>query len=156
MAIPVPIRRLIYRAGYRVLQAIWLVTRPTLHGVKCVLTDGPRVLLVRHTYGRGWWDLPGGAIQRGEPPSEAAHREMAEELGLTEVDWRPAGEINLTNGRRSDHLHCFTAESSAPAIRIDRGELQEARWFVRDELPGERSPHLEAILSVIGPPGAAA
>jgi 8-oxo-dGTP pyrophosphatase MutT (NUDIX family) len=148
MEIPVSVRRLTYRVGYQVLQAIWLVTRPTLRGVKCVLTDGNRVLLVRHTYGRRWWDLPGGAIQAGEPPGGAAHREMAEELGLTDVGWRLAGELNVTNGRRTDHLYCFTAESGAPAIRIDRGELQVARWFDRDQLPADSSPHLAAIMQL--------
>ncbi|HWD85399.1 MAG TPA: NUDIX domain-containing protein [Solirubrobacteraceae bacterium] len=148
MEIPVPIRRLIYRVGYQILQAIWLVTRPTLRGVKCVLTDGDRVLLVRHTYGRRWWDLPGGAIQRGEPPGGAAHREMTEELGLSDVDWRPAGEIEVVNRRRTDHLHCFIAESAAPVIRIDPGELQEARWFARDQLPADSSPHLATIMQL--------
>lgn len=151
MEVPVPLRRLAYRVAYQILQAIWFFTRPTLQGVKCVLVDGDRVLLVRHTYGRGWWDLPGGAIQRGEPPGGAAHREMAEELGLTDVDWTLAGEINVTSRRRTDHLHCFSAESSAPEIRIDRGELQEARWFDRDRLPADHSPHLKAILSLTRP-----
>ncbi len=148
MEIPVPVRRLVYRVGYQVLQAIWLVTRPTLQGVKCVLTDGNRVLLVRHTYGRRWWDVPGGAIQRGEPPGEAAHREMTEELGLSGVDWEPVGELEVTNGRRSDHLHIFRTDLHEPAIRLDPGELLEARWFERDQLPDDRSPHLSAILGL--------
>ncbi|HWD64394.1 MAG TPA: NUDIX domain-containing protein [Solirubrobacteraceae bacterium] len=151
MELPVPIRRLIYRVGYRILQAIWLVTKPTLRGVKCVLTDGDRVLLVRHTYGRRWWDVPGGAIQRGEPPGQAAHREMSEELGLTDVDWRPVGEIEVANGRRTDHLTCFVADLHQPVIEIDRGELAEARWFARDRIPSDSSPHLEAILGLPRP-----
>jgi 8-oxo-dGTP pyrophosphatase MutT (NUDIX family) len=148
MDIPVPIRRLVYRVGYRVLQAVWLITRPHLKGVKCVLTDGGRVLLVRHTYGRRWWDLPGGVIQHGEPPSEAARREMAEELGLKGVDWRLVGEVGVASGRHTDQLHCFCAELPSPALRIDRGELAEARWFAREDLPPDRSPHVEAILGL--------
>ncbi|HET9718727.1 MAG TPA: NUDIX domain-containing protein [Solirubrobacteraceae bacterium] len=148
MEIPVPIRRLAYRVGYRALQAVWLISRPHLQGVKCVLSDGNRVLLVRHTYGRRWWDLPGGAIQHGEPPSEAAHREMAEELGLKTVNWKLVGEVGVTNGRRTDHLHCFSAELAAPALRLDPGELEEARWFDRDDLPPDRSPHLDTILGL--------
>ena len=144
--LPVPIRRLIYRVGYQVLQIAWSLTRPTLRGVKCVLSDGDRVLLVRHTYGRRWWDLPGGALQRGEPPGGAAHREMAEELGLTDVEWTAAGELDVTSRRRTDHLHCFVAEAAAPIIRMDRGELQEIRWFRRDQLPENRSPQVDALL----------
>ena len=43
------------------------------------------MLLVRHTYGPRAWDLPGGAIKRGEPPIDAARREMDEELGLDDA-----------------------------------------------------------------------
>jgi 8-oxo-dGTP pyrophosphatase MutT (NUDIX family) len=148
MEIPVPIRRLVYRVGYRTLQAIWLITRPTLRGVKCVVTDRNQVLLVRHSYGRRWWDLPGGATRRGEPPPRAARREMHEELGLEDVEWKEIGHIEVTSGRRTDHLHCFRAELHEPAIRLDPGELLEARWFARDQLPDDRSPHLVAILGL--------
>lgn len=59
--------------------------------------DG-RVLLVRTTYGAGW-DIPGGFLRPGETPTEAAAREISEELGITPpigrmlvVDWAPTPE----------------------------------------------------------------
>ena len=45
-----------------------------------VVRDG-KVLLVRHSYVRGWL-LPGGGVGRGEPPAEAILRELREEIGL--------------------------------------------------------------------------
>jgi 8-oxo-dGTP pyrophosphatase MutT (NUDIX family) len=42
--------------------------------------DG-KILLVRHSYVRGWL-LPGGGVSRGEPPAEAILRELKEEIGL--------------------------------------------------------------------------
>jgi 8-oxo-dGTP pyrophosphatase MutT (NUDIX family) len=38
------------------------------------------VLLVRHV--EGWWTLPGGAIDPGERPAEAARREALEEASI--------------------------------------------------------------------------
>jgi 8-oxo-dGTP diphosphatase len=145
---PVPIRRLVYRVGYHVLQVTWRLTGHHPQGVKCVLSDGDRILLVRHTYGRRWWDLPGGSIRRGEAPGEAARREMAEELGVTGVDWECVGEVGVSNGQRTDHLHCFRGRMAAPEIRIDPGELAEARWFAADDLPPGHSPHLGVILGM--------
>jgi 8-oxo-dGTP pyrophosphatase MutT (NUDIX family) len=40
-----------------------------------------KILLVRHSYVRGWL-LPGGGVGRAEPPAEAILRELKEEIGL--------------------------------------------------------------------------
>jgi 8-oxo-dGTP pyrophosphatase MutT (NUDIX family) len=39
-------------------------------------------LLVRHRYMAGW-QLPGGGVDRGEPPELAVLRELGEEIGLS-------------------------------------------------------------------------
>src|SRR5437588_13105692 len=85
--LPIPLRRLGYKAAYAGLRAWWLVRHPRVSGVKCVLTQGDLVLLVRHTYGHRGWDLPGGSMKRGESPESAARREIGEELGLGIDDW---------------------------------------------------------------------
>jgi len=52
-------------------------------GAACTLFDANgRVLLVRHTYGRLNWELPGGGSDPGESPDETAIREVREETGL--------------------------------------------------------------------------
>jgi len=145
--LPVALRRLIYRIGYRVLQIVWFLSRAHLTGVKCLITDVDALLLVRHSYGHRSWDLPGGTVRRGEPPVHAARREMAEELGLGAVDWEPIGELHIEEGRRRDTLHCFRAEIASPALTLDRGELLEARWFERAELPADLARYVIPILA---------
>jgi 8-oxo-dGTP diphosphatase len=52
-------------------------------GAACAIFDGHgRVLLVRHTYGRRNWELPGGVGEAGESPEETASRELLEETSL--------------------------------------------------------------------------
>ena len=53
------------------------------------------VLLVKPSYKEGW-DIPGGYVEPGESPKDAAARELQEELGLTRtlgrllvIDWAP-------------------------------------------------------------------
>lgn len=61
-------------------KALW---SPTAMGVAGALFDPEgRVLLVRHRYKPGWY-LPGGGVNRGEPPAIAVLRELAEEAGLS-------------------------------------------------------------------------
>jgi len=38
--------------------------------------------LVRHTYGRKNWELPGGVVEQGESPMDGAVRAVQEETGL--------------------------------------------------------------------------
>jgi 8-oxo-dGTP pyrophosphatase MutT (NUDIX family) len=146
MQVPVPIRRQGYRVAHRLLRAWWFVARPRVRGVKCALTDGDRVLLVRHTYGNQEWDLPGGGIRRGEPPLVAARREMEEELGVRLDHMHPLGEISLRAYRAHDRIHCFQAEIGPAELAIDEGELAAASWFARDSLPTDVGRYVFAVL----------
>jgi 8-oxo-dGTP pyrophosphatase MutT (NUDIX family) len=52
-------------------------------GAAAVIRDGAgRVLLVKHSYGRLNWELPGGGAEPGESILETALREVREETGL--------------------------------------------------------------------------
>jgi 8-oxo-dGTP pyrophosphatase MutT (NUDIX family) len=57
--------------------------------------DGPLVLLqLRSAFAHegGTWSCPGGAIDEGETPLEAALREASEEVGDAPEPWRLLGE----------------------------------------------------------------
>ena len=65
---------------YMTLRALW---SPSVFGVAgAVFDDAGRVLLVRQRYMTGW-RLPGGGVDRGEPPQAAVLRELGEEVGLS-------------------------------------------------------------------------
>jgi ADP-ribose pyrophosphatase YjhB (NUDIX family) len=151
--LPVPIQRFGYRVAYTMLRTYWFIRRPKLSGVKCVLTDGNEVLLVRHTYGPRAWDLPGGAIKRGEAPVTAARREMTEELGVSIDDWRALGTVTVVVDHRRDLVHCFQAQAPERDLTIDRGELAAAGWFARDGLPTDLGRYAGRILQQVPAPG---
>ena len=146
-SVPLTLRRLGYRIAYRCLQVFWFVVRPPKQGVKCLVTCRDRILLVRHTYGSRAWDIPGGAIKRGEAPLAAAGREMVEELGLRGVEWIGIGEIRGRVNHRRDTIHCFRAEICEPALTIDRGELATADWFARSAMPDDLAPYVGSVIA---------
>lgn len=148
MKVPVPLLRVGYRLAYRGLRVYWFLRRPDVDGVKCVLTNGQRVLLVRHTYGPRAWELPGGAIKPSEAPLSAATREMAEELGVTIEDWTALGEIRGRMHYRHDILHCFQAEVGDSPLVLDRGELVVAGWFSGGQLPDDVGRYVRPILEL--------
>ena len=67
----------------RLLLTLRALLSPTVLGASALVIGGDgRVLLVRHSY-RAGWSLPGGGVDRGEPPQQAVLRELQEEVGLT-------------------------------------------------------------------------
>jgi 8-oxo-dGTP pyrophosphatase MutT (NUDIX family) len=148
MKVSVAIRRLGFRVAHRLLRIWWFLRRPQMRGVKCVLTDGENVLLVRHTYGKPEWDLPGGGIKRDERPLEAARREVEEELGLSLDGWRALGSVASSEYYRHDTIYCFQVELNGKSLNIDRAELDTAQWFSRRQLPRERGRYVNRILAL--------
>jgi 8-oxo-dGTP pyrophosphatase MutT (NUDIX family) len=144
-----PLLRAGYRVGYRVVRVWWRLRRPTKRGVKCVLTCGDEILLVRHTYGRTRsWELPGGGVKRGESPPDAARREVREELGIELGELAPLGELFARIDGKRDRLWCFAAEPGDVAIDLDQAEIAECRWFPRAALPADRARYVERIVAL--------
>jgi 8-oxo-dGTP pyrophosphatase MutT (NUDIX family) len=137
----------VFRAGHAVLRPYWLVFRPRQRGVKCVILRGGEVLLVRHTYGdRRRWQLPGGAVKRGEDPLQAARREIREELGAEINEWSSIGELPVRELHRRVVLFCFSAPIRDLHIHLDPGEIAAARWFRRDRLPEQLGRYVLRIV----------
>lgn len=99
-------------------------------GAFCV-DDQQRVLLIwRHrfipdTWG---WELPGGRIEAGEEPAEAAAREVLEETG-----WRPGPLTHLLDVRPSPGLtdgvhHIFRADGASHVGPPTDVEAERVEW----------------------------
>ena len=98
--------------------------RVAAYGV-CV-DDEDRLLLARAAPSlslRGRWFLPGGGIQHGENPTQALHREIKEETGLTVV----LGPLLTV---LSDRVAKWTGTLRPE----ENGTTDDVRWFTRGEL----------------------
>ncbi|HWF33924.1 MAG TPA: NUDIX domain-containing protein [Solirubrobacteraceae bacterium] len=138
-----------YRVAYQLARVYWFVARPRQRGVKCAITRGDEVLLVRHTYGdRRAWDMPGGAIKRGEAPLAAACRETHEELGLSIADWVALGDFFARYEHRNDTMFCFHAAVDGVTPVADGIEIAEVQWFPTAALPERTGRFVRRILSM--------
>jgi 8-oxo-dGTP pyrophosphatase MutT (NUDIX family) len=147
----VAVLRRLYRVAWRGVQLRAILLRRTSGGVKCVLTHGEQVLLVRHTYGRREvWYLPGGGVHRGEPPLRAAAREMEEELGLRDLQLRELATFQTRLERIAVRLTCVHAELPDPtAVRPDPVEIGHVGWFSRDGLPAQLGAEERALIGML-------
>jgi 8-oxo-dGTP diphosphatase len=143
--------RLLYRAAWRWVQLRAAVWPRRGNGVKCAITHGRQVLLVRHTYGRrATWYLPGGAVRRGERPLDGAAREMEEELGLRGLDFRELTTFETRLDRLAVRLTCVHAELRDPAaVRPDPVEIAEAGWFAPNALPTPLGAEERALIGIL-------
>jgi NAD+ diphosphatase len=94
-------------------------------GERCVLGRSPR-------FAQSMWSCLAGFIEPGETIEEAVRREVLEEVGIR------CGQVNYFTCQpwpfpMSLMIGCHAAALS-DTIVIDRSELEDARWFDREEV----------------------
>ena len=106
------------RLVYLAYQVYCFFFRPLTLGVRVMMIQDGKVLLVRHTYLDGWF-MPGGGVKRGETLDQAARREAHEEVGalLNEIslmgayshflEWKSDHNERLANAVRSGTVLLF-------------------------------------------------
>lgn len=63
----------------------------------------------RHAAGLDLLELPAGTLEIGEPPEEAAGREIREETGMAAQTMREIGSFYLAPGYSTELMHVFLA-----------------------------------------------
>lgn len=143
----------------RVDEIDWSTWTPTDRATLLFLLEGDRVLLIRKQRGLGAGKIngPGGRLEPGETPSQAALRETQEEVCVTVLDPASRGEVRFqfVDGYALQ-CHLFVATS----YRGEPTETDEAipMWIPIDAVPyGEMwaddalwFPHVLAGRSVDG------
>ncbi len=84
----------------------------------------------------GLWSFPGGRLESGETPAEAARRELAEETGLGIGPLVPLGEFDPT-GEGAIALSVFAADwqSGEPIAASDAAEAKFCPFQVLADTP---------------------
>jgi 8-oxo-dGTP diphosphatase len=130
--------------------AEWYASLATLYGTAAALITSPagEVLLVKPNY-RDHWSLPGGILEKDEPPHEGCAREVREEIGLSV----PAGPLLTVawiapEGLRTRPLVAFLFDGGVLAdpssIVLQESELDAFRFVSPSELADYLPSHMAA------------
>jgi 8-oxo-dGTP pyrophosphatase MutT (NUDIX family) len=125
-----------------------------VHVTGSAFVVGPRgIVLLRHRR-LGIWVQPGGHVDPGETPWDAARREATEETGLAVRPLGPEPELAHVDvhpgGRGHTHLdlrYLFTADDAEPNPPAD--ESQEVGWFTWPDAAAVAEPALGPILGAL-------
>jgi 8-oxo-dGTP pyrophosphatase MutT (NUDIX family) len=106
-------------------------------GVRAVLLDDRKVLLLKHTYLPGW-QFPGGGVEPEETAEASAAREVIEETGYA-VAGRPVLHgfyLNRLAGGARDHVAVYVwRKFSMVRAFVPNHEIAALGWFDIDALP---------------------
>lgn len=98
-----------------------------------LVTFGDRCLLARHAGAAPTaYSTLAGFVEVGENLESAVHREVREEAGVTlaEVHYQASQAWPFPAGL----MIGYRAVAASPDIAVDHTELDDARWFTRDEV----------------------
>ncbi|MBT3077602.1 MULTISPECIES: NUDIX hydrolase [Streptomyces] len=100
-----------------------------------IIIDGGKVLMIRRRQREGklLWAFPGGGIEAGETPEQAAVRETAEEVGLEVKAVRVLGDrVHPQTGVPMTYVACELI--SGDAVVGDVEEIAAVAWIGHGEI----------------------
>ncbi len=104
-----------------------------------IFNDKGEVLLLKHTYRKIPWSLPGGYLKAGEHPQEGLEREIKEESGfVVSADER----LKIRTDRETARLEITYLGAFIGGEFLPSKEVSEAGFFPFDKLPLIRKDQL--------------
>ncbi len=116
-----------------------------------VLWHGDRCLMVFNRF-RQLWELPGGMIDPGETPREAAVRELEEESGQRpdKLDLAGVALVTCAPDDRREFLAIYRGRVDAPVPFVPNDEMSGATWWHLAERLTDLTP-IDAALARLRP-----
>jgi len=123
------IKRALLATAYYFYGLRWRLFGTVTIGVRVMLVQDDKVLLVRHTYLPGW-GFPGGGVKQRESLARAAEREAREEVGaIVHERMQLIGIYTNFRQGKSDHVALFCSEDFHMEQPTDRWEIEEQCFF---------------------------
>lgn len=96
------------------------------------LTKKQEVLLIkqyRHGAQKILWELPGGAVDEGEEPVQAAKRELLEETGYTSDNIIEVGRVSPNPASHTNLMHAYVALDARKVGDQSLDEIEEIEVY---------------------------
>ena len=101
----------------------------TIQVVAAIIKQDDKILATQRGYGdfKGWWEFPGGKIEKGETPEAALIREIKEELNVVIAIDKYITTIDCDYPDFHLHMQCFLCHVEEGTLQLI--EAEAARWL---------------------------
>ena len=104
----------------------------TIPSASALIVCKGKILWVRSQTTRDKWAPPGGKVERKETPTEAAIREVKEEVGLEiKIDRKMRTYLYHTQNKEYE-IDCFLASTKMTDLKLN-SEIIIAKWCTPEE-----------------------
>ncbi len=129
---------ILFHCAHRTRKIGWRIFRPTTLGVKMLLFNDNKIMLVKTRYSSRL-SLPGGKVNKLEMPRDAAIRELSEETGIAVNDCQLVGIYSNFTEFKNDTIVLFAAQT-AETQGLPGWEIAHCSFYPLTALPDDTSP----------------
>ena len=117
-------------------ESFYCISQPAYVSIMTQTENGkiPLVRQFRPCVEEYTWEFPGGTVDQGETPAEAAKREVEEETGLIVLELINLGNFHPDTGRLQIDSHAFFAKASVVGNPSPAEQNLTVRYVTREEL----------------------
>ena len=108
-------------------------------GARALVIDNDQVLLIKHTYQKGWYTI-GGGVEKNESMRAAILRELLEEVGVTPLEEPELFSVYHSNREKRDDYVAFYIVRKFEMKDTSSAEIAKKAWFPLNDLPLETTP----------------
>ena len=141
-------KKLYYFFRNPIFKLYCFIFRPTLKGVKCIIENNGKFLLVKINYAHHKWIIPGGGVDKDETSLQAVIRETKEEVGLDVKNLIYIGSYVSKKNYANNIVEIFFCNSDIIETKIDPIEIERAEWFERSNFPENVGVSMPKILKI--------
>src|SRR5438552_2351690 len=122
----------------RIIDDFYRVVLPDFAAAVPVTAAGEIVMVrgYKHGLGRVALSVPAGLMHAGEPPLNAAQRELREETGYEATEWNKLGTFVVDGNRQCGTMHVFLARNARQTADAQHDETEElqTQLLTREQL----------------------
>lgn len=133
------IKSLAFKIFHKIRNCVFRAFGVKTIGARALVVNNDQVLLIRHTYQKGWYTI-GGAVENNESMRCAIFRELLEEVGLTPTEEPELFGVYHSNSEKRDDYVAFYIVKKFEMKEVYSPEIHEKKWFSLHDLPLDTTP----------------